>query len=137
MGRARERRRPGICRVCGCTDGEACIISYGRELEAACFWVEPDLCSRCHGPRRPTRRQAGELGRIRAAKGRVQILHGQVPGELRVRLEDQVARDRYGGPLGLPPVLTLDRFGHAIDVDLDPAAQRRREIKITEKDLAW
>jgi len=29
----------GICRVCGCTDEEAC--------EGGCTWVEPDLCSSC------------------------------------------------------------------------------------------
>lgn len=27
------------CRVCGCTDSNAC--------EGGCYWVEPDLCSRC------------------------------------------------------------------------------------------
>lgn len=33
------------CRVCGCTDGdyEACVDVTG----APCWWVEPDLCSRC------------------------------------------------------------------------------------------
>lgn len=32
-------RRPGKCRVCGCTDYRACL--------GGCFWVEPDLCSNC------------------------------------------------------------------------------------------
>ncbi|WP_449240565.1 hypothetical protein [Desulfoscipio gibsoniae] len=27
------------CRVCGCTDDNAC--------PGGCWWVEPDLCSRC------------------------------------------------------------------------------------------
>ena len=27
------------CRVCGCTDAEAC--------PGGCIWAEPDLCSRC------------------------------------------------------------------------------------------
>ena len=27
------------CRVCGCTDDRAC--------EGGCYWVGPDLCSRC------------------------------------------------------------------------------------------
>lgn len=27
------------CRVCGCTDERAC--------PGGCYWVEPDLCSRC------------------------------------------------------------------------------------------
>lgn len=30
------------CRVCGCTDNAAC--------SPPCHWVEPDLCSACHGP---------------------------------------------------------------------------------------
>jgi hypothetical protein len=34
-------RKPGICRVCGCTDYEAC--------DGGCEWVEPDLCSQCLG----------------------------------------------------------------------------------------
>lgn len=28
-----------ICRVCGCTHDNAC--------RGGCYWVEPDLCSRC------------------------------------------------------------------------------------------
>lgn len=28
-----------VCRVCGCTQNNAC--------EGGCYWVEPDLCSRC------------------------------------------------------------------------------------------
>lgn len=27
------------CRVCGCTDERACL--------GGCYWVEPELCSRC------------------------------------------------------------------------------------------
>lgn len=29
------------CRVCGCTQEDAC--------EGGCWWVEEDLCSSCHG----------------------------------------------------------------------------------------
>lgn len=29
------------CRVCGCTDEEACF--------PPCWWVEPNLCSACNG----------------------------------------------------------------------------------------
>lgn len=32
----------GVCRVCGCTDQEACLTPEGP-----CHWVEEDLCSRC------------------------------------------------------------------------------------------
>ncbi len=28
-----------ICRVCGCTDEDPC--------PGGCFWIAPDLCSRC------------------------------------------------------------------------------------------
>lgn len=31
--------RPGICRVCGCTDELAC--------DEGCSWREPDFCSAC------------------------------------------------------------------------------------------
>ena len=31
--------QPGTCRVCGCTDYQAC--------PGSCWWVEPDLCSAC------------------------------------------------------------------------------------------
>lgn len=39
----RHRARISRCRVCGCTDIQAC--------EGGCWWVEPDLCSAC----KPTR----------------------------------------------------------------------------------
>lgn len=40
-----ERR----CRVCGCTDLEACVEVLGDGMEIACVWVEVDLCSACEG----------------------------------------------------------------------------------------
>ncbi|HUS74320.1 MAG TPA: ParB/RepB/Spo0J family partition protein [Sedimentisphaerales bacterium] len=33
------------CRICKCTDDKACIGDDGEP----CHWVEPDLCSNCHG----------------------------------------------------------------------------------------
>jgi len=33
------QRNDGVCRVCGCTWNNAC--------PGGCYWVEPDLCSRC------------------------------------------------------------------------------------------
>lgn len=35
----------GVCRICGCTDNNACVNSEGN----ACFWVdsEHNLCSAC------------------------------------------------------------------------------------------
>lgn len=30
------------CRVCGCTESQACMTENGT-----CIWVEPDLCSAC------------------------------------------------------------------------------------------
>ena len=34
---------PALCRVCGCTDDNACIEPDGFP----CCWVEQDLCSAC------------------------------------------------------------------------------------------
>lgn len=31
------------CRICGCTDNDACHAPCGEP----CHWVEPDLCSSC------------------------------------------------------------------------------------------
>lgn len=33
------------CRVCGCTDERGCPPVAGL----SCWWIEPDLCSRCEG----------------------------------------------------------------------------------------
>jgi hypothetical protein len=49
----------GVCRVCGCTQKEGCIIDAGGQVveideadtlppgSTICSWVEPDLCSAC------------------------------------------------------------------------------------------
>ena len=34
----------GTCRVCGCTDVNACLDDG---TGSACHWVQPDLCSTC------------------------------------------------------------------------------------------
>jgi len=34
-----------VCRVCGCTDTNACVTGSGEP----CHWVEKDLCSACAG----------------------------------------------------------------------------------------
>ena len=95
------RRRPpaGTCRVCGCTDALACIEpGFGT-----CGWVDESLCSRCHGPKRPTLRQAAELDRIRSRQGPFRLDYGVVTGEL---------------------VLTLDAQGRVV---------RRLERRVTER----
>lgn len=84
-------KRPvvGICRVCGCTDAEACVTwssGISGTVKATCSWVERDLCSRCHGPRHPTRRQAGELARIAARVGPFRLGPGILRGELQVHM---------------------------------------------------
>jgi len=43
-GRYRLSSRPGVCRVCGCTNQHAC---WDPVTERPCHWVEPDLCSVC------------------------------------------------------------------------------------------
>ncbi len=42
------------CRVCGCTDDHACA--------GGCYWVEPDLCSRCVGTEHKKRILRGPSG---------------------------------------------------------------------------
>jgi hypothetical protein len=50
----------GVCRVCGCTDSNACVFDpSGNLVDVAdgtstlpdgswvCSWIEPDLCSGC------------------------------------------------------------------------------------------
>lgn len=37
-----QLRGGGICRICGCTDDNACVVDG-----IACHWIEPDLCSAC------------------------------------------------------------------------------------------
>lgn len=92
----RPRRRPtvGTCRICGCTDAEACILENGHGAfpSRTCSWVERDLCSRCHSPRRPTRRQAGELQRIRHRVGPYTLAAGRYPGELVLTLLEAAPR---------------------------------------------
>ena len=41
-----EKEAMSICRLCGCTDDNACIepALYGG---GTCCWIEPDLCSAC------------------------------------------------------------------------------------------
>lgn len=92
----RAPRTPGTCRVCGCTDAEGCIlqihtgptITGGAPVISAttCSWVEDDLCSRCHGPRRPTRRQTFEIARIQAVQGRLEIRPSSRTGHIDVHL---------------------------------------------------
>ncbi len=44
-GRRLELYKPGqrICRVCGCTEHNACVDEVGQ----ACAWGGPDLCTAC------------------------------------------------------------------------------------------
>lgn len=48
-----------VCRVCGCTDTNACMVQLeqqdGAIVETPCWWVDPDLCSGCElaGDRQP------------------------------------------------------------------------------------
>jgi hypothetical protein len=37
---------PILCRICACSDGDACMDALG----CACSWAEPDLCSACATP---------------------------------------------------------------------------------------
>lgn len=61
-----ERR----CRVCGCTQNQACVTDAGP-----CHWVAPDLCSGC-------------------AAEQFEAMHGSVPIVGRVPSQDDF--DGYG-----------------------------------------
>ena len=37
----KKTENEAVCRVCGCTQYNAC--------DGGCYWVEPDLCSKCVG----------------------------------------------------------------------------------------
>lgn len=43
MSKERPSHPAGKCRICGCTDFNACINGIG----GPCHWIEPDLCSAC------------------------------------------------------------------------------------------
>ena len=43
MGKSKGGSRPGVCRVCGCTQDDACY----HEALGTCDWEQPDLCSFC------------------------------------------------------------------------------------------
>lgn len=117
----------GICRVCGCTPENACVVGTVQERPAlpgapggalpaevdTCSWVDPTLCSRCHSPRRPTRRQAGEIARIRYRFGRVEIRGHHAIGWLTVELVDQGPRDAWDRPTGMAPLVELSPRGAA------------------------
>jgi hypothetical protein len=104
---------PGICRVCGCTDGEGCLeeVNHEESYIVVCSWVEDDLCSRCHGPRRPTRLQAGEIARIQSRQGPVRVTRGRGSYQLEVAL---LGADPGPAFRVRPAVLTLDASGRVV-----------------------
>ena len=64
----------GKCRVCGCTDDQAC--------EGGCSWAEPDLCSKC----------AAKKKRIRVSAENYKELV-RLTGELQTKLSKPVTVD--------------------------------------------
>lgn len=68
-------------------------LSPFLEATTTCAWVERDLCSRCHGPRRPTRRQAGELARIADRHGQLTVHAAAGDGWLTVILDGRAPDD--------------------------------------------
>lgn len=126
--RGPERRTPGRCRICGCTDDAACIQGGGGIPElgytATCSWIEDDLCSRCHGPRRPTRWQAGELARIRDRKGPIAVA-ASYGGRLLVAFETDNAdhpRAQITLEPGPPPAARYQR------PRLEPDTERHEDV---------
>lgn len=116
---ARPPRRPreqGRCYVCGCTDGEPCLVESRRTSEVPCRWIDAEhtICSRCWSPRRPTPRQAGEIIRIRARYGRLRIREGTMPGELALDLLAHEIPRGLKMPGKPPPVVTIAPSGKAL-----------------------
>ena len=46
-GRQAERNQRRKCRICGCTNFNACV-EVGTGLP--CYWIQEDLCSACASP---------------------------------------------------------------------------------------
>jgi hypothetical protein len=106
---SRPHRPPARqCRVCGCTDDDACVTDVGmadsgrppndpaahtaRAVDRGhCYWIgEPgDICSRCHSAHRPTMRQVHEVERIQARVGPVTILYTNLRHQLEVLVDDR------------------------------------------------
>lgn len=38
---------PQVCRVCGCSELDACLEQVSVRSTAPCAWAEPDLCTAC------------------------------------------------------------------------------------------
>lgn len=98
------------CRACGCTEDYAC--------PGGCSWVDPTLCSACHGPKQPTRAQASEIGRIEARHGPLVVRDSSMPGRLDVVFygtpEDRQHRLEHDL---LAACLVLDPRGHVVRRD--------------------
>lgn len=54
MARSETTQAPRVCRGCGCTDEDGCLVEVyslwdGPWIET-CHWVKDDLCSGCRAP---------------------------------------------------------------------------------------
>lgn len=113
-----------MCRACGCTDDEACILEVRRppgklpqndmalRLRAraeraiptvTCSWAEPDLCTRCA--------LGAELRRKRNRTPEVVVARIRAFGGTRAQRRE-FARIRYRWPAA--QVLGFDDVGHMI-----------------------
>lgn len=100
----------GTCRACG----------YPQTDDY--HFIERDLCALCHGPAEPTRRQAGEIARIRERHGPLRLTRGRGPGQL----ELAIVEEPISGYFVRPAVLTIDvrgRVVHRLEREVTPREQ--------------
>lgn len=73
---------PRVCRGCGCTDEDGCLVEIGFAFGSAwivgCSWVERDLCSGC---KEPERRVRGPVVDHHAAPARKRACARPIPGD--------------------------------------------------------
>ncbi len=118
MTRAVRRRRVGVCRFCGCSPNDACVVNgfFGPE---GCAWIDraETLCSAC-GPAAKAEAIAilvRQAAGYRDGKDGVQAFHrGFVSGWFIISRDSELGRNPYrerGQPALLRDAWDLGRRG--------------------------
>lgn len=88
---------PTACRVCGCTDRNACDVSA-----VPCFWVEGDLCSAC-----------ATVEQVLEARGGLAWLLA-VAADISRQMENEVFTPAMTGIEGQSPTYTTGRTAERV-----------------------